>query len=175
MKHINRILNVVLTIGLIFMGLIVAISFFSSPEAKGFLGYKGYTVVSGSMEPALSPGDFILVKLDPYEKIIEEDIVTFQTTDQVVVTHRVTQLDEETFHTKGDANNAVDLETVSSDRYIGRVKWGIPYLGSFLIFLQNPRTVMVLTMLVIIWLLVAYYISGKDQHPVSETQNEEEK
>jgi len=170
MKIAKVILNGLLTAALIFMSVIAAVSFFSSPNGKGLLGYKGYTVISGSMEPEISAGDFVFVKMEPFEEIQANDVITFQTTDQVIVTHRVNRLTEGKIETKGDANNAVDAELVPSERLIGRVAWIIPYLGSLLIFLQKPIVVIVLTTLVIIWLLFAYYVSGREEEKAREKE-----
>ncbi|MGX7393382.1 signal peptidase I [Carnobacterium mobile] len=88
MKTIKTILNSVATlVVLLFVG-IAAVSFFSAPKASGLFGYKNYTVVSGSMEPVLSPGDFIFVEMKPYQAVKEKDLITFSSNDEIV-THRV--------------------------------------------------------------------------------------
>ena len=161
MKWMNRFLNIILGILLMGMTFIVVLSSFSSPEGQGLLGYKGYSVATGSMEPTFSAGSFIIVEMAEYETIEPKDIVTFQTADGTIVTHRVTTKELDGLKTKGDANNVGDKEVVPKEQYIGRVKKIIPYLGAILLYLQNPMIILLLGGILVVWLLVSYYFSGE--------------
>ena len=72
------------------------------------LGYALYTVVSGSMEPAIPTGSLVYVEHVAPEDIEEGDVIAFYDAVDVasVITHRVvtnsTVMGE--FVTKGDAN-----------------------------------------------------------------------
>ena len=68
-------------------------------------GYGGAVVLSGSMEPRLSVGDFIIVQ--ETSEINENDIVVFQEHSSLVV-HRVIAIDGTAVTTQGDANNVAD-------------------------------------------------------------------
>ncbi|WP_277631234.1 hypothetical protein [Atopococcus tabaci] len=60
MKVLKGIGNTILFIITVLVVGIALLNFFSSPDGKGLFGYKGYTVLSGSMEPEISAGDYIL-------------------------------------------------------------------------------------------------------------------
>ena len=55
------------------------------------MGYQLYTVVSGSMEPAIPTGSLVYVKYIQPEEIQTEDVIAFYGTDAdgSIVTHRV--------------------------------------------------------------------------------------
>ena len=94
------------------------------------LGYEVYYVESGSMEPTLPVGSVVYVEnIDPREAETD-DIVAFHY-DSVVVTHRVVQNQyfSEELITKGDANQTQDINPVSYNQFIGRVKYHVPYIG----------------------------------------------
>lgn len=98
-----------------------------------FLGYEAYSVISGSMEPAIPVGSVIYVEAAEPEAVSEGEIIVFRAGDSVV-THRVAEnrfvVGE--FVTKGDANEREDLRTVPYDALIGRVVRHIPLLGMLL-------------------------------------------
>ena len=105
------------------------------------LGYKCYTVISGSMEPKFSVGDLLYVKEVIPDSIRVGDPITFiLNEDLVVATHRVYKIDAEhhRFYTKGDANEIPDSEPVHFNNVIGVPEFSIPMLGYVSNFVQNP-------------------------------------
>lgn len=97
------------------------------------MGYEIYNVVSGSMEPAIPVGSVIYVAQKEPEEIREGDVIAFMS-EGTVVTHRVVanRLTEGDFVTKGDANAAEDMHTVSYGRLIGYVAYHFPVLGDLM-------------------------------------------
>lgn len=98
------------------------------------LGGTTLTVLTGSMQPAINPGDVVaVIPTDPAE-LHEGDVVTFQPNsgDPLLITHRVITVDnttgEPTFVTRGDANSADDPEIIAA-QIQGRVLYVIPYIG----------------------------------------------
>ena len=66
------------------------------------LGYKVYTVISGSMEPTYSVGDLLYVKSVDVNTIKVGDPITFVLNENLVVaTHRVVRIDQSAFLYKG--------------------------------------------------------------------------
>lgn len=128
-------LNTILGI-LIFIGVLVAFSFFPIPG-----NYKIFTVQSGSMEPAIHTGSLIFVKpLDGYKK---GDVVTRTTKDgKATVTHRIIEEVEEKgevyFKTKGDANDGEDTEKVFEKEIIGKSFLAVPLLGYPVSYAKTP-------------------------------------
>ena len=105
------------------------------------LGFKCYTVISGSMEPEYSVGDLLYVKDVDVKTINVGDPITFiLNEDLVVATHRVVRIDAEKqyFYTKGDANELEDQNPVHFKNVIGVPKFSIPKLGYVSDFVQNP-------------------------------------
>lgn len=161
LKIITYLLNAVLTIVVLVFLVTAGISFFSAPDAGGLFGYKGYTIVSGSMEPTLSVGDFIFVELAPYKTIEEKDILTFLSNGEVV-THRVAEKTEAGLITKGDANTIEDQGITTKETYIGKLKTVVPYFGYVIIFLQKPIIFASLVALIGLYFIYSYYRSPRE-------------
>lgn len=105
-------------------------------EPPSLFGYAPLTVLSGSMEPALSAGDLVVIhRAQQYET---GEIITFAQRDGVLVTHRIVAQEAEGYRTQGDANNTPDEELVTLRQIKGRVVWTIPYLGKAMLFLRTP-------------------------------------
>ena len=94
-------------------------------------GYEVYTVVSGSMEPAIPVGSAIYLKSAVPEEIKAGEVIAFYR-GRAVVTHRVTENHTVSgeFITKGDANAEHDLEPVPYSALLGRMEVSVPVLGS---------------------------------------------
>lgn len=106
------------------------------------LGGDALTVLTGSMEPTLSPGDVAVVRgVDEAEvcgDVTVGSIVTYfpEANDPSLITHRVVGKTIGTFDdgtscrliTQGDANSAVD-EPVSPAQVRGTFMYGVPGLG----------------------------------------------
>lgn len=96
-------------------------------------GYEIYTVISGSMEPAIPTGSLVYVKYIHPEEIQTEDVIAFYGTDAdgSIVTHRVVSNSAAmgNFITKGDANSDNDMNPIPYANYIGKVQLSVPELG----------------------------------------------
>lgn len=123
------------------------------------MGYKFYTVLTGSMSPTIAPGDLIIVKETTASEIKEGDIITFASSQSDnITTHRVKQVineDEIKFVTKGDANNVEDPNPVSSELLIGKVVKYIGGLGNKMQYMQQNLAKIIIAILVISGGLVA--------------------
>jgi signal peptidase len=104
-----------------------------------------YVVLTGSMEPSISPGDAIVVRSVPADRIAAGDVITFRRAagDAVPVTHRVlevtTDADGRTaFVTKGDANEDPDSGLVTGPLVVGKLLVVLPYLGLVVQFVDSP-------------------------------------
>ncbi|MBC7247873.1 MAG: signal peptidase I [Actinobacteria bacterium] len=105
-------------------------------------GMQAYTVLSGSMEPALKVGGITVCKSVPVESIKVGDIIAFNSLEGVKVTHRVISVADEggtlMFRTKGDANEEPDPDEFSiSGNTVHKVVFHIPYLGYVYNFIRN--------------------------------------
>jgi signal peptidase len=104
------------------------------------IGYRVYSVISGSMEPELSVGDLLYVRpVDPAKIEVGDDISFVLNEDLVVATHRVVRIDAEKQHiyTKGIANEIEDSEPVHFKNVIGVVDFSLPLLGYVSDYIQS--------------------------------------
>lgn len=96
-------------------------------------------VVSGSMEPSIHDGDYIIIKKTDSSLLKEGDIICFYSTDDEIYgkmnTHRIVRrLDDGSFVTKGDTSFSEDGKAVTADKivgkYVGKVRF-LRWLNSF--------------------------------------------
>ncbi|WP_010540270.1 signal peptidase I [Dietzia alimentaria] len=99
-------------------------------------GATPYTVLTGSMEPTLSPGTLIVVKPVEQTDLAAGDVITFQieSDNPAVNTHRITQIVYDAqgtprIQTQGDANNVPDRDLLVPGQIRGRLWYSVPYLG----------------------------------------------
>ena len=82
------------------------------------LGYSYFVVGSGSMSDAIEVNDIVFVKITKDVEI--NDIVTYKSVDNIIVTHRLISIDKGKYILKGDANNVSD-DPILQDQIIGKV------------------------------------------------------
>ncbi len=92
-----------------------------------FLGFAQLDVLSGSMEPAFSTGDRLIIRRE--ENYGTGDIITFNE-EGAFVTHRIVGDSGSGFVTKGDANPVEDINPVCPEAIEGRVIFVIPSGGN---------------------------------------------
>lgn len=98
-------------------------------------GYQIYTVISGSMEPAIPTGSLVFIKDMEPQDVEENDAIAYYggRDSNAIITHRVVEnrvvMGE--FITKGDANQTEDMNPVDYDNFLGRVEKSIPQVGIF--------------------------------------------
>lgn len=100
------------------------------------LGAQSYTVLTGSMRPALEPGTLIAVRAAEAADIRVGDVITYQlrSGEPAVATHRVVGVGvsgdgERLFTTRGDANDTPDREPVRAVQIRGVLVYAVPWLG----------------------------------------------
>ncbi len=122
-------------------------------------GYRLYVVRTGSMAPALLPGDLVLDR--PTNGPYAGQVITFRhsTGSDDVVTHRVTEVTAAgIIHTKGDANSTPDVWDIRPGQVEGAEVGYVRGLGYALVFLKQPRgagaVVTIVIALVLLWSLL---------------------
>lgn len=107
-----------------------------------------YTIVSGSMEPAIKVSDIILnVKIDDFSTLNVGDVITYKSHSTLIpdipITHRIIdiRINESTnkreFITKGDYNEAADSSPVQEADVLGKTILKIPMLGKIQFLLSS--------------------------------------
>ncbi len=111
-------------------GLIATFAVIGVPQLLG--AQHSFVVLSGSMEPAISAGDVVIVDERPPEAIDVGDTITFRE-GRRPTTHEVVEViadgDLRRFKTKGLANEEPDQGFVREGQLIGEVVLVIPYAG----------------------------------------------
>lgn len=144
MKNISGLIKKIAYLILTFIVGIVIYSFISTQILKkdytNIFGYTYYSVATGSMKPVISPNDLIFVKIT--KNVSKGDIITFKDSGSIV-THRLIDINNNKYITKGDANNTSDTGINKSD-IIGKVVYiitpdvifkGIVVILIFIIFI----------------------------------------
>jgi signal peptidase len=138
------------------LGILVLIAFvvpfviFAVPQVVG--ANHGFVILSGSMEPAISPGDVVIV--DGSRTVEAGDVITFDDGGEIPTTHRVTGVDEGRFVTQGDANEDPDSATVAPEAVLGEVSLVIPLIGYVILWVNTPLGYVALVLVPIGLLLV---------------------
>lgn len=130
MTSILSFLKWLLTLVLIILAVFFLLSQLNLPG-----NYRVFLVQSGSMSPALKTGDVVIIKPVSLYKV--NDIITFNSQQNFTVTHRITQVNNNSFITKGDANPVVDQNTLHNSDILGKVFFTIPKIGYFIMFVKS--------------------------------------
>ena len=159
----EKIINIILDILIVIFGIFLLISIYNNVQIKilgneysSFFGYSTFEVQTGSMADTINPGDWIVVKNEKDIKL--DDIVTYSQ-DGDFITHRVVETYNDTFVTKGDANNSKD-DPISRTQIVGKVIKILPGFGIIRKTFFNP---LVLITLIITLYSVSYVLRSVKQ------------
>lgn len=122
-----------------------------------FLGYQSYYIKTGSMEPKIPKGSFVLEKMIEFENIKPGDVLTFCNNEGTeYFTHRVIDIDKENqmLFTKGDANEEADPLPTSYYFAKGKVEFSIPMLGYLAQFVKSLVGKIIIAAAYIAWIAV---------------------
>jgi signal peptidase len=98
-------------------------------------GARPYTVLTGSMESTISPGDVVVAERIGPPEAQAGDIVMFRdpADQERTITHRVQRVrragDHLWFVTRGDANDHGERWRIAADGQLGRVLYTVPAVG----------------------------------------------
>ena len=108
------------------------------------VGYVPYTVLTGSMQPSIAPGDVVIDKPVQPSELRVGDVVTFPdpANKERLITHRVRRVDNRAgtvrVVTRGDANNQDERWAAPADGRVGRVAARVPMVGHVLQRIHSP-------------------------------------
>lgn len=146
--------------------IIAAVTFGSRIPALSNMGFRFFSVISGSMEPTIPTGSMLFAGSFNVAELEEGDVITYQkasdeNTQPSIITHRIYEINsfeqqreytaEEIegqeaepvmvyeITTKGDANEDPDNYTVYPGEILGLYQWHVPQLGYLINFIQSPR------------------------------------
>lgn len=148
----NRINNAMKFLGYALSAVLIS---FSVLSASGFM--KARIVLTGSMEPVISPGDIVLLAPAPRTQPKLGDIAAytarrFSGESVGIFTHRIIGGDPVNgWIMKGDANPSPDIQKPKAADMNGVVFFVVPWIGK----LMSPKMLMILIPVVVgIWLII---------------------
>ena len=169
------ITKALINIGIIILGM-AAIYFgftFSLGTSTPF-----YVVSSGSMIPALTIGDIIIVNGDiDFDELNIGDIIVFDEpkSGSKVIVHRVKEIHEASTRqivTKGDNNLASDDWLVTSEDFLGGVIFAIPRIGYLTTALAPPMNYLLIVVVVVTIFLLEIRSNRPEPEELEESYNE---
>ena len=137
---IGTILCVILLPILIINLTLIVKSYVNPDEVPSISGTFPMIVLTDSMYPEIESGDLILCHDIEAEDVQVGDVITFYDpmgNGVSVVTHRVMEITEDGFITKGDNNNVEDQKPVPAEKLIGIYTSRIPGAGHVAMFMQT--------------------------------------
>lgn len=137
-----------------------------------FWGEHPLVVMSGSMEDTLRVGGLEYYHHKDMADFEENDIVVFKKGHHIV-SHRIVQITENGFITKGDANNTNDSKIVKEKQVLGEAgNWCIPYYGYYISYIYTHKYLLYIAVILLFGdLLFETYRERKKKHEISK-QNE---
>ena len=136
-RPLNVVASVLLGVGLL--------GFLFLAVGPHLLGYRTSTMLTGSMEPGIMPGDVVVTVPKPATELEVGDVISYQipVEDHRVETHRVTEIrhvdGQIVVRTKGDANDNVDPWTATlQDDTVWEMRAVVPHLGTAVRALRAP-------------------------------------
>lgn len=135
-------------------------------------GVGAAVVLSGSMEPALSTGDLLIIS--ETNDYAVGDVIVFQE-GRIAVTHRIINMTQEHVITQGDANNTPDAP-ITREQIKGEVILAIPLVGYLVNAIKSPVGTLLIILLAV-WLVEHPYRLEKenDRKRLAEIKAEIEK
>ncbi len=145
-KVVEKVANVSLNILIGIFAIILLIFIYKGFQVKilkndfNFFGYTMFEVQTGSMKSYINAGDWVVVKLTKDVDI--NDVITFKQ-DGNNITHRVIEIYNGTYITKGDANNSKD-DPIDQSQIIGKVVKVLSGFGILRKTIFNPAVIIAL-------------------------------
>lgn len=173
-KIVKKIIEIIAII-LIYNIILIFISSANQMSIVNIFGYKSYIIKTNSMEPTIKVNDVLITKKVEKEKIKVGDVITFIKNGEVI-THRITQIDENgEYTTKGDNNNIEDTFKISYENIEGKNLLTIPYLGKIVEILDNKIVFLIITLIILIFMFMAIQNQEKKDKRKEKKRMEDEK
>ena len=167
-KTTEFILNFVIiciVIVLIFAGFYFFQTKIQKKDYANIFGYTAFEVATGSMADTIQIGDIVFVELT--DKVEENDIIVFKE-ETSFITHRLLQIEEDKYITKGDVNNSKD-KPIQKEQVIGKVIYVAENIGLIRNVIFTPE-IFICILISILFFGIAFSLKTTD-----ETKGEEKK
>ena len=170
---IGTVLCVIL-LPVLIINCILIVKSYTSEEVPDVGGYLPLIVLTDSMYPVIESGDLIICHTAEPEDIQVGDVIAFfdpAGNGSSIVTHRVLEVTEDGWRTKGDNNNTEDRLTVKPDDLVARYDGTrIAGAGNVALFMQTTPG-LILCVVCPILLLVGYDMIRRKQYEKSSKKD----
>jgi signal peptidase len=193
MKVVRIIYNIIaisLTASIILLTLLamlLGISGMDRQNPKSVFGLRAFIVLTPSMTPTFDAGSLIIIKEVNADKLQIGDIITYtpKKGDDVLLTHRIVKMSEETknrtsnenlsFITRGDANNTDDPNPVDPNSILGKTIFHMNGLGTFIVNLRTPLGIAAMVGIIAVGLFIIPYMLNPGEENTKQENTEENK
>ena len=177
MQKLLTIIGTVLCIILLpilIINCILIVKSYTSEEVPNVGGYLPLIVLTDSMYPVIESGDLIFCRTADPEEIQVGDVIAFfdpAGNGSSIVTHRVTEVTEDGWRTKGDNNNTEDRLTVKHQKLVARYNGTrIAGAGNVALFMQTTPGLIICVVLPLV-LLFGYDALRRRMHEKSNKED----
>ena len=175
-RKLKKVIGVSFFIIFFIMILIAAylgyLKFIKNESIGDLFGYKHFIIATGSMEPEYKIGDLIIIKKISREEIKVGDVITYnEINSKETISHRVIDIEKKEgeiyYQTKGDNNNAPDINLVKYNQIQGKIVYKIKNVGNIITDLSKG----IGSIIILIIILVSYIrASRKDEKRVAREE-----
>lgn len=122
------------------------------------LGWRPYTVLTGSMRPGIQPGDVVMDRPIKVTQAHIGEVVTFSdpTRHGELVTHRIRSItrlgDLTNVETRGDANSTSEHWTIATKDRVGLVVYRLPKIGRVAVLVRSRTGILVVIVIPVLLL-----------------------
>jgi len=165
-KMKNVLINILLTTSVMLVSFAILSLFIFNNEDTFLLGYKPYIISSESMEPTYKKNALVIIKKADFSTIQIGDVIAFkaQAFGNKPAFHRVIDVADTGFITKGDAVKIRDDQIVNGNTFLGKDIWHTNFTASMIPLLQTPRGIINIIILPIIGIVFLILFINVSKH-----------
>ncbi len=174
----NKIISVISTLILIVSVVFMLFNVFNKKETKiSYVGkYAVLRVITTSMKPVIDAGEYILVKKVDVNSLEIGDVITFISKDSQIYgqlnTHRIVDITNEGFVTKGDNNYGNDEYIVPLSAVQGKFVRVMPFITKICNIFSSPIGYVALILMPLLVIMASYM--GDIKKSLTEDKSEEQ-
>ena len=164
-KIIENCILIMLGLALIVLLILATQKFIFKNKYPSFKGVTAFIVRTESMYPTLLTNDIVLVDKDSHEFEVG-DIVSYEEKDYIV-THRITQINDDEIILRGDANNTLDTP-ISKSKVVGKVIKIVPNLRIWLMVLSDIKVILCICVTLCLYIIIKILMVIEEKMNVKE-------
>ena len=121
-------------------------------------GFSSAIVETWSMQPEINPNDYIITKSQTEYAV--NDIILFEDGNSLT-THRIIEVTNSGYRTKGDANESADTNIVFKYKVVGKVIFKIPKIGLIIKFFKTTEGIISLVLIFLTFISLEFYLTKR--------------